>query len=67
MLTRDAAENSVNLVAKRFGKHADAESIERIKARLELEKYEDLYRVLWLLLGQDKKFVPLPIDDNKLP
>jgi len=65
--TRDAAENSGNLVAKLFGKHADAPSIETIKAKLELEKYEDLYRVLWLLLDQDTGFIALPIDDSKLP
>src|SRR5262245_49887748 len=64
--TRDEGRKLRQPGCEALGMHADAISIEIVRADLELEKYEDLYRVLWLVLDQDERFVSLPIDEDKL-
>jgi hypothetical protein len=65
--TRNAAENSFLLTATRFGLRPDSQDIERAHTGFDREKYEDLYRTLWLMLAEDEKFIILPAEDEKPP
>jgi hypothetical protein len=65
--TKSAAENSVALCGTRLRiAGADAELVEERKN--EEARFPDaLYRVFWLMVDQDKKFIPLRVKATDVP
>jgi hypothetical protein len=65
--TKSAAMNSVTLCGARLGiDGADAELVEERKN--EEARFPDaLYRLLWLMVDQDKKFIPLHVEAKNVP
>jgi hypothetical protein len=65
--TKSAAMNSVTLCGARLGiGGADAELVEEHKN--EEARFPDaLYRLLWLMVDQDKKFIPLHVNPKNVP
>jgi len=65
--TKSAAMNSVTLCGARLGiGGADAELVEERKN--EEARFPDaLYRLVWLMVDQDKKFIPLHIQATDVP
>lgn len=65
--TKSAAENSVTLCGARLGiEGANAELVEERKN--EAARFPDaLYRLVWLMVDQDKKFIPLHVKATDVP
>jgi hypothetical protein len=65
--TKSAAENSVTLcLARRGVDGANAELVEERKNE-ELRFPDALYRIVWLMVDQDKKFIPLHVKATDVP
>lgn len=65
--TRVAAENSVALTATRYAINTEAEAIRGARSEFEKELPELLYRLLWLVLDEDKTLIPLHVNENATP
>jgi hypothetical protein len=65
--TKSAAMNSVTLCGERLGiEGADTELVE--ERRNEAARLPDaLYRLVWVLIDQDKRFIPLHVQRQDLP
>jgi len=65
--TKSAAMNSATLCGSRLGiEGADAELVE--ERQNEEARFPDaLYRLLWLMVDQDKKFIPLQVNSKNVP
>jgi hypothetical protein len=65
--TKSAAMNSVTLTAVRLGiEGADGELVEERKS--EEARFPDaLYRLVWLMVDEDKKFIPLHLKPTDVP
>lgn len=65
--TRSAAENSVTLCGVRLGIDGAEEQILTEQENCEKRITATLYRLLWLILDQDAKFVAIPVEQNRMP
>ncbi len=65
--TKAAAMNSVTLCGERLG--IDGASAELVEERQNEEaRFPDaLYRLVWLMLDQDKKFIPVHVKREDVP
>ena len=64
--TRAAAENSVTLCGVRMGIEGAEAQIVAERENCEKRITYALYRLLWLVLDQDTKFIPIPVDPKNL-
>jgi hypothetical protein len=65
--TRSAAENSVTLCGVRMGIDGAEAEIATEQENCEKRVTATLYRLLWLVLDQDAKFIAIPVDENNMP
>jgi hypothetical protein len=65
--TRSAAENSVTLCGVRMGINGAEDQILTEQENCERRITATLYRLLWLILDQDGKFIEIPVDQNNMP
>ena len=65
--TRSAADNSVTLCGVRLGSEGAEAQIASELENCEKRVMATLYRLLWLILDQDAKFMPIPVDTGNLP
>ncbi len=65
--TRSAAENSVTLCGVRLGIEGAEAEIRTEQENCEKRVTATLYRLLWLILDQDTKFIAIPVDLTNVP
>lgn len=65
--TRSAAENSVTLCGVRMGIAGAEDQIVTEQQNCEKRISATLYRLLWLILDEDAKFIAIPVDQDKMP
>jgi hypothetical protein len=65
--TRSAAENSVTLCGVRMKIPGAEDQILTEQENCENRITATLYRLLWLILDQDAKFIPIPVDEANMP
>lgn len=65
--TRDAAENSAALILWRNGINEYGQTVENSIKALESGSLGMLYRLLWLVLDEDRSLIPLRLDEGGLP
>jgi hypothetical protein len=65
--TRSAAENSVTLCGVRMGIDGAQAQIATEDVNCEKRIAAALYRLLWLILDQDPKFIQLPVQESNMP
>lgn len=65
--TRSAAMNSVGVALLRLGSDGAEVQFKLAEENDELRIPYALYRLIWLILDQDPRFIPIPADRKKLP
>lgn len=65
--TRSAAENSVTLCGVRMGIPGAEDQILAEQENCEKRITATLYRLLWLILDQDVKFIAIPLNQDNMP
>ena len=65
--TRAAAENSVTLCGVRMGIPGAEDQILAEQENCERRITAALYRLLWLILDQDTKFIAIPLNQDNMP
>jgi hypothetical protein len=65
--TRSAADNSVTLCGVRLGIPGAGAQIVDEQDNCEKRVTATLYRLLWLILDQDARFIAIPVDEGKMP
>ncbi len=65
--TRPAAENSVTLCAVRMKIDGAEDAIVEESENCDRRITAALYRLLWLILDQDAKFITIPVNEERMP
>jgi hypothetical protein len=65
--TRSAAMNSVGVALRRLGAEGAEVEFQKAEENDELRIPYALHRLIWLVIDQDPRFIPIPVDTNKMP
>jgi hypothetical protein len=65
--TRSAAMNSVGVALLRLGSDGAEAEFRLVEENDKLRIPYALYRLIWLILDEDPRFIPIPTDPKKLP
>jgi hypothetical protein len=65
--TRSAAMNSVGVALLRLGSEGAEVEFRKAEENDRLRIPYALHRLIWLMIDQDPRFIPLPVDTSKMP
>jgi hypothetical protein len=65
--TRSAAMNSVGVALRRLGSDGAEAAFRQAEENDQLRIPYALHRLIWLIVDQDPRFIPIPVDTNNMP